>query len=76
MEKKQCEMLQKCLRELRKMALTLNGCMEDIANALYAEEVAGCDLERECEQCYYYYRGECALYEKKTAARRNEYGGI
>lgn len=76
MEKKQCEMLQKILRELRGMALALNGCMESIAGMLYAAESEGCDLERDCEACYYYYRGECALCGRSAASGRNEHGGI
>lgn len=72
MEEKEYEGLQKCLREIREAAAYLNKCTERLADMLYTAESYGCDWDRDCEQCYYYYRGECALRVRKKRSEDNK----
>ena len=63
MKEKEYENLQRCLREMRQAALLVEGCIQQMTGILYTAQVqgGGCDLEWKCEECPYYYRGECAL---------------
>lgn len=67
MKEKEYENLQSCLREMRQAAQLVEGCIRRMADILYTAQTQSesCDLEWDCEECYFYYRGECALCGRK-----------